>query len=64
MTAVSIISSRPNRRHDAPVNLANFRNLLMTTGGLIVMVLSIGVVVALLTFCLYRIFTLPPVDND
>jgi len=36
----------------------------MTTGGLIVMVLSIGVVVALLTFCLYRIFTLPPVDND
>jgi len=36
----------------------------MTIGGFIVMVLSIGVVLSLLTFCLYRIFTLPPVDND
>jgi hypothetical protein len=32
----------------------------LTTGGLIVMCLSIGCVLSLLTFCLYKVFTLPP----
>lgn len=34
----------------------------MTTGGWIVMVLSIGSVLSTLAFCLYRVLTLPPVD--
>ena len=35
----------------------------MTTGGWIVMLTSVGAVVSLLTFCLYRVFTLPPHDD-
>jgi hypothetical protein len=34
----------------------------LTTGGLIVMLLSIGCVLGLLAFCLYKVFTLPPVE--
>lgn len=36
----------------------------MTTGGWIVMTLSIGSVLILLTFCLYKTFTLPPVKDE
>lgn len=32
----------------------------LTTGGLIVMCLSIGCVIGLLLFCLYKVFTIPP----
>ncbi len=32
----------------------------MTPGGWIVMTLSIGSVLSALTFCLFRVFTLPP----
>lgn len=35
----------------------------MTWGGLLVMVLSIGSVLTALTFCLYTVMTLPPVDE-
>ncbi|MEM6365194.1 MAG: hypothetical protein AAF539_15085 [Planctomycetota bacterium] len=36
----------------------------MTTAGIIVMVTSISIVLCLLLFCLVRIFTLPPVDDE
>ncbi len=36
----------------------------MTTGGWIVMTLSVGAVLALVTYCLYRVLTLPPVDVE
>lgn len=35
----------------------------MTVGGIIVMCLSIGSVLTLLSFCLYKTFTLPPVED-
>ncbi|TWT87947.1 hypothetical protein Pla100_57990 [Neorhodopirellula pilleata] len=35
----------------------------MTFGGMVVMCLSIGSVLVLLGFCLYKTFTLPPVDE-
>ena len=35
----------------------------MTLGGWIVMIASVGSVLCLLTFCLYRVFTLPPHDD-
>lgn len=35
----------------------------MTVGGIIVMTLSVGSVLTLLSFCLYKTFTLPPVDE-
>jgi hypothetical protein len=34
----------------------------MTPGGWIVMTLSVGSVLALVTFCLYRVLRLPPID--
>lgn len=36
----------------------------MTVGGWMVMIASIGSVVTLLTFCLYKVFTLPPVGEE
>ncbi|MCA9247180.1 MAG: hypothetical protein KDA42_08705 [Planctomycetales bacterium] len=36
----------------------------MTSAGWIIMVLSIGSVLALVTFCLIRVLALPPVDMD
>ncbi len=35
----------------------------MTTSGLIVMGLSVVAVLSLLLFCLFKVFTLPPVDK-
>jgi hypothetical protein len=35
----------------------------MTMGGLIVMLASVGAVICLLTFCLYRVFTLPAEED-
>jgi hypothetical protein len=37
---------------------------LMTSAGWIVMIASVGSVITLLCFCLYRVFTLPPVPDD
>ena len=34
----------------------------MSTGALIVMLLSVGSVLALVSFCMYRVLTLPPLD--
>ncbi len=34
----------------------------MTPGGWIVMILSVSSVLSLLTFCLYRVLRLPPID--
>lgn len=36
----------------------------MTVGGLIVMSLSVCSVLTLVTFCLYRVLTLPPVEVE
>lgn len=36
----------------------------MTTGGWIVMILSVGSVLTLVTFCMYRVLTLPPVEQE
>ncbi|MCM2373321.1 hypothetical protein [Aporhodopirellula aestuarii] len=36
----------------------------MTAGGLSVMVLSIGAVISMLSFCLYKVLTLPPVEEE
>jgi hypothetical protein len=36
----------------------------MTTGGWIVMVLSVSAVLALSSFCLFRVLTLPPVEEE
>ncbi len=36
----------------------------MEPGGWIVMIASVGSVVCLLSFCLYKVFTLPPVGDD
>ena len=36
----------------------------MNVGGLIVMILSVGSVLTLVSFCLYRVLTLPPVDVE
>jgi hypothetical protein len=36
----------------------------MQMGGWIVMIASVGSVLCLLTFCLYKVFTLPPVGQD
>ncbi len=36
----------------------------MNTAGWIVMLLSVGSVVSLVIFCLYRVLTLPPVSDD
>ena len=36
----------------------------LTTSGLVVMSLSVGSVLALVTFCLYRVLSLPPADID
>ncbi|MFG0288961.1 MAG: hypothetical protein ACF8CQ_12340 [Rhodopirellula sp. JB044] len=36
----------------------------MTFGGLCVMVLSIGSVLSMLAFCLYKVFTLPSVEDE
>ncbi|MEM8680813.1 MAG: hypothetical protein AAGF97_15800 [Planctomycetota bacterium] len=36
----------------------------LTTAGAAVMVCSIGAVLSLVSFCLYRVMTLPPVDRD
>ena len=35
----------------------------MTPGGWIVMLTSVGSVICLLVFCLYRVFTLPPHED-
>ncbi len=34
----------------------------MSYGALVVMMLSVGAVLALVSFCLYRVLTLPPID--
>jgi len=34
----------------------------MTTGGWIVMIVSVSTVLTLVTFCLYRVLTLPPIE--
>ena len=36
----------------------------MTTGGLIVMLFSVGSVLTLVTFCLFRVLSLPPVEME
>lgn len=36
----------------------------MTTPGWITLILSVSTVLALLTFCLYKVFTLPQVDVE
>ena len=36
----------------------------MNPQGWTVMLLSIGTVISLVSYCLYRVFTLPPVDVD
>lgn len=36
----------------------------MNTAGWVVMLLSVGSVVSLVSFCLYRVLTLPPVVDD
>ncbi len=36
----------------------------MTPGGWTVMILSIGSVLTLVSFCLYRVLTLPPVEEE
>ena len=36
----------------------------MTAGGWTVMILSVGAVLCLVTFCLRRVLTLPPIDVD
>ncbi len=36
----------------------------MEPGGWMVMIASVGSVVCLVTFCLYKVFTLPPVGDE
>lgn len=36
----------------------------MTTGGWIIMIVSLSTVLTLVTFCLYRVLTLPPVEVE
>jgi len=36
----------------------------LSTAGLTVMCVSVGGVLCLISFCLYRVLTLPPVEND
>ena len=36
----------------------------MTTAGWIIMILSVGSVLSLVSFCLYRVMMLPPVDVE
>lgn len=36
----------------------------MTSGGWIVMILSVGSVLTLVSYCLYRVLTLPPVEVE
>ena len=36
----------------------------LTTAGWTVMVLSLGAVLVLVTYCLYRVLSLPPVDAE
>lgn len=36
----------------------------MTPAGWTVMILSVGSVLSLVSFCLYRVLTLPPVDME
>lgn len=36
----------------------------MTTAGWIIMILSIGSVLSLASFCLYKVLTLPPVEIE
>ena len=36
----------------------------MTPGGWTVMILSVGSVLALISFCMYRVLTLPPVEEE
>ena len=40
------------------------RDSAMEPAGWIVMTASVGSVITLLTFCLFRVFTLPPVPKD
>ena len=36
----------------------------MTSAGWLVMILSVGTVLLLMSYCLYRVLTLPPVDVE
>lgn len=36
----------------------------MTTAGWVVMILSVGSVLALVSYCLWRVLTLPPVEIE
>lgn len=36
----------------------------MTTGGWIVMLVSVGSVLTLVSYCLYRVLSLPPIDIE
>ena len=36
----------------------------LSTAGLLVMVVSIGAVLSLVSFCLYKVFSLPPVEVE
>lgn len=36
----------------------------LTLAGLIIMVMSVGSVLALVTYCLYRVLTLPPMEVE
>ena len=36
----------------------------LSTAGLVVMVVSIGAVLSLVSFCLYKVFSLPPVEVE
>jgi hypothetical protein len=36
----------------------------LTTAGWTVMILSVGAVLGLVTYCLFRVLTLPPIDQE
>ncbi len=36
----------------------------MSTGAIVVMTLSVGSVLALVSYCLWKVFTLPPVEEE
>lgn len=36
----------------------------LTTAGWIVMIVSVGTVLALVSYCLFRVLTLPPVEEE
>lgn len=43
---------------------AEFTDLAIEPAGLATMILSVGSVLTLVSFCLYRVLTLPPVEEE